>query len=185
MRKIVLFINISLDGFISGPNNSLDWTIPDKQLHEAAIEWMKNSDLIMFGRITYQMMLDAWPAAEVDPKMPSYMVDFAKTLNPMKKIVFSKTLQKVGWNTTLIRDFNSDEIKKIQMQEGKNITIGGANLAQKFMQHGLIDEFQLLVHPVVLGSGKPLFNAKSSMNLELLKTKKFSSGVVMLYYKRK
>ncbi len=183
MRKVTLFYNISLDGFISGPNDNIDWTIPDEQLHRTAIEFLKSADIILYGRKTYQMMADSWPKMETDPSIPGYMIDFAKTLNPMEKIVFSKTLKKVGWNTTLIKEFNPDEIRKMKRQPGKDIAVSGSKLAQQFMQHGLINEFQLMLHPVALGSGKPLFNNLERINLKLMKSKTLDSGVVDLRYK--
>lgn len=129
-------------------------------------------------------MVDAWPNIAEDPSVPDFMINFANTLNPMKKIVVSKTLEKVGWNTKLMKELNFQELKRMKDQPGKNIAIGGANLAQQLMQHDLIDEFQLLFHPVVLGSGKPLFYGKK-LDLELLKAEKFDSGVVMLNYRLK
>jgi dihydrofolate reductase len=183
MRKVTLFYNISLDGFISGPNDNIDWVIADKELHESAIEFLSAADVILYGRKTYQIMADFWPTVKDDPSNPGYIVAFANTLNPMKKIAFSKTLKSVGWNTKIITEFDPKEIRKMKEQRGKNIAVGGANLAQQFMQHDLIDEFQLLVHPVVLGGGKPLFNyIKDRMNLKLMKTKIFASGVVSLHY---
>ncbi len=184
MRKVTLFYNISLDGFISGLNDSLDWVIADKELHESAMYFLNTADVILYGRKTYQIMADFWPTIKDNPSTPSYMVAFANTLNPMKKIVFSKTLTNVGWNTKIIKEFIPEEIRKMKEQAGKNIAVGGANLAQQFMQYGLIDEFQLLIHPVVLGGGKPLFNnIKDRMNLKLIKTKIFDSGVVAIHYR--
>jgi len=157
MRKIIVFTNITLDGYVSGPNDSHDWVIADQQLHEAVIDLLKTADLVLYDRKTYQMMVDAWPTVAEKPSTPSYMIAFANALNPMKKIVFSTTLKQVGWNTSLVKKFNSEEIRRMKELPGKNMILGGASMTQQFMLHGLIDEFQLLVHPVFLGSGKPLF----------------------------
>jgi dihydrofolate reductase len=185
MRKMLYFVNITMDGFISGPDGSLDWAIADKQLHEAAIDLLNSTDIILFGRKTYQLMLDYWPAAENDPSMPDYMVAFAKTLNPMKKVVFSKTLKNVGWNTTLKKEIDFEEMRRMKKQKGKDIGIDGASVAQQFMREGLIDELQLLVHPVVLGAGKPLFSGLKRIDFELMGEERFASGVVMLKYRLK
>lgn len=180
MRKVILFTNISLDGFIARTNGEIDWTIPDEELHRAAIDTLRDSDLCMFGRKTYQIMADYWPSAANNSTIPKYMVDFANALNPMKKIVFSKTLENAGWNTQILKEFDPEEIKRMKEEPGKDILIEGADIAQQFMQHDLIDGFRLVVHPVALGSGKPLF--KQKMNLELIKSQVFKSGAVALYY---
>jgi dihydrofolate reductase len=183
VRRIVLFTNISLDRFISGPNDSIDWVIADQQLHETVTQLLLTADVVVYGRKTYQIMVDSWPTVPNDPSTPTYMTAFANTLNPMKKIVFSKTLQKAKWNTEVVKEFNPEEIKRMKEQPGRKIVLGGASIAQQFMQHGLIDEFQLLVHPVVLGSGKPFFaNLKDRMILKLVSTTTFRSGAVLLVY---
>lgn len=183
MRKIILFTNISLDGFISGAHDNIDWVLADRQLHETVIDLLKTADVMLYGRKTYQIMVDSWPTVPLNTSLPDYMIDFANTLNPMKKIVFSKTLQQVAWNTTLMQEFDPEQIKRLKQKPGKNIVLGGANIAQQFMQYDLIDEFQLSVHPVILGEGKPLFkDLKEKMNLSLVNSKLFDSGVITLYY---
>ncbi len=184
MRKMVLCSNISLDGFIAGPDGRFDFAIADAELHETFIAIMKESDLLMFGRKTYELMADAWPMVAKDPSSPAFMLSFANTMNPMKKIVFSKSLKSVGWNTTLKREIDPQEIKSIKAQPGKAIMVSGANVAQQLMKQGLIDEVQILVHPVVLGGGKPLFG-DVPLKLELVRTKTLGSGAVLLHYRKR
>ncbi len=182
MRKVIVFTNISLDGFIAGPHDDITWVIADRELHEAAIDLLKTADTVLYGRKTYQMMRDYWPTAPQNPSLPEYEVAFANVLNPLQKIVFSTTLETTDWNTTIRRAFHPEEIEQLKQEEGEHIVLGGATIAQQCMQHDLIDEIRLVVHPVVLGSGKPLFKDVST-KLKLLQTETFPSGVVRLYYK--
>lgn len=183
MRRMVLFSNASLDGYIADREGNFDFVIADSELHEIAAGVLRESDLAIYGRKTYQIMAEFWPLVPKDPGMPAFMVKFADTLNPMKKIVFSKTLTAVGWNTTVKREIDLEEIKAMKAQPGKCIAVGGANLAQQLMRHGLIDEVQVLVHPVILGGGKPLFG-DVPMRLELVRAKTLRSGVVFLHYRK-
>ncbi len=184
MRKMIFSSNVSLDGYISGPDGRFDFAVADAELHETFIEIMKESDLLVFGRKTYKLMVDAWPLVAKDPSSPAFMLSFANTINPMKKIVFSKSLKSVGWNTILKREIDPEEIKSIKAQPGKTIMVSGPNVGQQLMKHGLIDEILILVHPVILGGGKPFFG-DTPLKLELLRTKTLRSGAVMLHYRKK
>jgi dihydrofolate reductase len=126
-----------------------------------------------------------WPNAPADPSITKGMLRFANTLNPMKKIVFSTTLKNVEWNTQVIDTLNPDEIMKMKAQPGCDIALGGgAALAQMFIQHGLVDEYQLVVQPVAIGDGKPLFKGIQGMHkLNLIWSRPFDSGAVALCYR--
>ena len=182
MRKVILSMMVSLDGFIEGPNRELDWTIVDKEIDTYADDLLSTVDAILLGRRTYQLFVGFWPTATTEEEI------IADKMNEIPKIVFSRTLDKAPWgkwNTArLVRENIVEEISNMKKQPGKNMVIfGGANLAQTFMQHDLIDEYRLLVQPIVLGSGTPLFKSGSDrIHLNLLKTQKFNSGVVGLYY---
>jgi dihydrofolate reductase len=144
-----------------------------------AIDLLDSIDTILFGRVTYELMASYWPTAtNQDPIITDAM-------NNLPKIVFSKTLEKAEWkNSRLVREVIPGEILRMKQQPGKNMVIfGSASIVSTFTQLGLIDEYRLIVNPVVLGSGKPLFkDIKERINLKLLKTKTFNCGNVILYY---
>jgi dihydrofolate reductase len=179
MRNLFLAINVSLDGFA-------DHTvaIADDELHEFYGGLLDNTDIALFGRITYQMMESYWPHAHGDPKATKSTLDFADKFNAIPKIVFSRTLQKAEWNNTrLVRDNMVEEVIQLKQQPGKDISLGGISIAQEFMRHGLIDEYWLAIHPVIMGKGRRLFDGLNDrINLKLVDIKTFHSGVVVLHY---
>ena len=181
MKKLILFNLVTLDGFFAGPTGDIDWHNVDDEFNQFAIEQLDTIDALLFGRVTYQLMANYWPtpaAAADDPIV-------AGRMNNLPKIVFSRTLEKVEWkNTRLVKDNIAEEISKLKHQAGKDIFIfGSADLASSFTKLGLIDEYRVIVNPVVLGSGKPLFKGLNDrLNLKLLKTRTFGSGNVLLYY---
>lgn len=184
MRKVILFNMISLDGFFEGENHSLDWHNVDEEFNEFAIDQLNSADLLIFGRITYELMASYWPtlSGTTDDPIVAYK------MNTIPKIVFSKTLEKAEWeNTMLIKDHIKKEIISLKNQPGKDIFIfGSANLATTLREMELIDEYRIMISPVVIGQGKPLFeNVKSNLNFRLLKSTNFKSGNVLLYYEIK
>jgi dihydrofolate reductase len=184
MRKVILSMPITLDGFIEGPHQELDWVIADDELHDYYTELLKKADLILYGRVTYELMLSYWPTAATDLSITKGMLRFANTLNPMRKIVYSTTLKNVGWNTQLVDALIPEDILKMKAEPGGDILLGGgAAIAQAFIQHGLVDEYQLLVQPVAIGSGKGLFKGiDQGLKLNFLRSKTFQSGAVALFY---
>src|SRR3989441_5043690 len=185
MRKVILSNSVTLDGFFEGPNKELDWHIVDEEVKEYAIDLLSKVDALLFGRVTYQLMADYWPASATNPSTPKSDLEIADKMNNLPKIVFSKTLQEVKWNNSrLVKENIAEEISKMKQQPGKDMVIfGSGSIVSNFMQHGLIDEYRIIVNPVVLGNGNPLFKGiKDKHNLNLLKTRAFSSGVVILYY---
>lgn len=173
---------VTLDGFIAGPNGELDWIfkVSDEELDKYSDDLLNTVDVILLGRVLSKDFLDYWPTDTSE---------FARKINDLPKIVFSKTLDKVeskSSNVSLIKDNVVEEIEKMKRQPGKNIVLyGGAETVSSFTQLGLIDEYQLLVVPIVLGKGIPLFkNIGERINLKLLKTRTFKSGVVGLYYRK-
>ena len=185
MRKIIYSMSVSLDGFVEGPNQNLDWVIIDEEIHTFFNEQAREMDAFLYGRRIYQLMASYWPTADLNPSAPAYEVEFARIWKEMPKIVFSKTLDKVEWNSRLVRDNLVEEVKKLKAQPGNDLGIGGPTLAAAFMQLGLINEFHLLVNPVILGSGTPFFPAlKDPIKLQHLETRTFQSGVVYLRYQR-
>ena len=176
---------VTLDGFFEGPNKELDWHIVDEEVKEYAKDLLNNVDTLLFGRVTYQLMADYWPVAAMNPSTPKSDLEIADKMNNLPKIVFSKTLQEVKWNNSrLVKENIAEEISKMKQQPGKDMVIfGSGSIVSTFMQFGLIDEYRIIVNPVVLGSGKPLFKGiNEKHNLKLLKNRILGSGVVILYY---
>jgi dihydrofolate reductase len=181
MRKLFSFNMMTLDGFFEGPDQEIDWHNVDEEFNEFAAEQLGTIDVILFGRVTYQGMASYWPtpfATENDPVIAAQM-------NSFPKIVVSHTLQKAEWNNTrLIKDNVAEEISKLKQQPGKDLALfGSANLLSTLMQMDLIDEHRIMVNPVILGNGHPLFKSTTGrLDLKLLKARTFRSGNVLLYY---
>ena len=181
MRKVFLFNMITLDGFFEGPNQDISWHHTDEEFNEFAIEQLNEIGTLLFGRVTYQGMASYWPtesAIKDDPIVAGLM-------NSLPKLVFSKTLQKAEWNNSrLIKDNIAEEILKLKKQPGKEMAVfGSADLLSTLIELDLIDEHRIMVNPVVLGSGTPLFkDVKSRLNLKLIQSRTFASGNVLLYY---
>ena len=185
MRKVILSNMVTLDGFFEGPNKELDWHIVDMGLNHYANDLLSNVDALLFGRVTYQLMADYWPAAAMNPSTSKSDLEIADKMNNLLKIVFSKTLQNVEWNNSrLVKENILEEISKMKQQSGKDMVIfGSGSIVSTFMQSGLIDEYRIILNPIVLGNGKPLFkDINDKHNLKLLRTKVLGSGIVILYY---
>jgi len=183
MRKVIYGMFVSLDGFIEGPNRELDWQIVDEQLHRFANDLQSETGTYLFGRRMYEVMA-YWETADQNLSSPEYVLEFARNYKRIPKIVFSRTLEQVQGNARLVRADLVEEIGKLKTQPGKNLEVGGADLASTLIKLGLIDEYHVFIHPVVLGSGTPFFpSLDKSINLRLVETRTFGSGVVYLRYK--
>jgi dihydrofolate reductase len=185
MRKVIYSMGVSLDGFVEGPNRELDWSTPDEELHKFWNDQAREIGTFLYGRRLYELMAEYWPTADEDPSAPDYVVEFARIWRDKPKVVFSTTLQKVDWNSRLVRDNIAEEVTKLKSQPGKDLEVGGPTLASTFMQLGLIDEYRPVIHPFVLGGGTPFFPAVDhAISLRLVETRTFGSGVVYLHYQR-
>lgn len=181
MRKVILFMMVTLDGFFEGVNGDISWHNVDEEFNEYAIAQLNSADTLFFGRVTYGFMASYWPTPDATTNDPIV----ADKMNSISKVVFSKTLEKAEWqNTRLVKDNIADEIMKMKQQAGKDIFIfGSSNLTVSLAEHGLVDEYRIMVNPVVLGNGKPLLKGiNDTLPLKLLKTKVFHSGNVLLSY---
>ncbi len=158
--------------------------IADDEIHQHYSEVLRNADTIIWGRITYQLMESFWPSVVNEPTGDKAIDEFAVLIDDIPKIVYSRTLHRVDWkNTTLKNEISKEEILGLKQQPGKNILVGSPSMIVAFAQLGVVDEYQLCVHPVILGKGLPLFkNINESMSLKLLRTKTFESGVVLHCY---
>jgi dihydrofolate reductase len=187
MRKVTLQMLVTLDGFIAGPKGELDWFLMDEEMWKAENDLLRTVDTALFGRVAYQEFANYWPAAGKNPSSPKNEIDFAQWIEKTAKIVFSKTLEQAEWNNSrLVKEKIAEEISKLKQQPGMDLLIfGGAGIAQTFMNLGLLDEYRLRVHPIILGRGIPLFKDLNDRHkLKLIKARTFQSGVVELFYQK-
>ena len=181
MRKIILFNMISLDGFFADSNGDINWHRTDDEFNHFAIEQTSAAGGLIFGRITYELMASYWPtpaALADDPQVTEIM-------NSKPKYVVSRTLQQANWhNTRLIRSNLVPEMQQLKQQPGNDLFVfGSANLAATLIEHGLIDEYRLLIAPLVLGSGMPCFpGIRALLALKLISSRTFQNGNVLLTY---
>jgi len=187
VRKLILLMHTSIDGFVAGPNGEMDWIRVDDELFEIAVKLTDDADTALYGRVTYQMMESYWPTAGDKPTATKHDIEHSRWYNIVEKIVLSKTIHQSNLrNTKFIGDNIPGEINKLKREKGKNILmIGSPSSAHTLMQQDLIDDYWLFVNPVVLGKGIPLFaGIKDRLQLKLLTTKTYSIGVVALHYER-
>jgi dihydrofolate reductase len=185
MRRVIVWNLASLDGFMAGPNGEIDWftDIADKEFNAYSVDNIKRGrvDTLLFGRVTYQLMESYWPAASPDQEDPAII----EAMNNYRKVVFSKTLKSVDWkNSLLVKGNAADEVAKLKQQPGRDMMIfGSGGLVTALAPKGLIDDYRIFIVPVVLGSGKPLFeNIRERLHLKLLEAKTFNTGLVALWY---
>jgi dihydrofolate reductase len=150
-------ISVSLDGLIEGPNREIDWHMVDDELHQHFNDQLRDAGAFLDGRVTDELMAGVWPTADADPAASLIVVEFARIWRAMPKIVYSRTLERAPWNATVVRDVIPEDVMELKARAGGDLFVGGADLAATFMRQGLIDEYRIYVHPVVLGAGKPLF----------------------------
>lgn len=185
MRKIILMMSVSLDGFIEGPNREIDWHRVDDELHAHFNAQLATMGAFLSGRVTYELMAEFWPTADTDPSSTAPMVEFARIWRDMPKIVYSTTLDHADCNTTIARKVDAAEIAALKSRPGGDLALGGSDLAAEFRRRDLIDEYRIYVHPVVIGRGKSLFHdADTKIDLELIESRAFGNGVVLLRYQR-
>jgi dihydrofolate reductase len=180
MRKVVFAINITIDGYCGH-----EMGLVDDELHEYFTGLLRDSGVEVFGRNTYHLMYPHWHEVAVNQSGSKVTNEFARIFDAMPKIVFSTTLKGVEWNnTTLLHSNLREEIIKLKQQPGKNISIGGLNIASQVAQWDLIDEYHFVVHPIIAGKGPRLFESVKNFTLNLVESKTFGSGVVALHYRK-
>jgi len=181
MRNVIYAINITLDGCCDHTKQ-----IADEETHEYFTNLMRDFDLLVFGRKTYQLMVPYWPDVAKDPSSSKADVEFARTFDSITKIVFSRSLASAeDKNTRIVRANLRDEILKLKQEPGKNILVGGVDVPSQLMELGLIDEYRFVVQPIIAGEGRRLFegvNLPEKRQLKLVESKTFKSGCVGLRY---
>ncbi|NUP10950.1 MAG: deaminase [Polyangiaceae bacterium] len=183
MSRMIVSMMTSIDNYIEGPGRALDWNIESPGFTRYCEEMLAETDTMLFGRVSYEMMIAYWPAAETDPKQSSSQQAFAKTMNTLPKVVLSRTLARATWNnTTIARDV--EDLRTVKEKAKKNVMVfGGAGIISAVRAAGLVDEWRVIVNPVVLGAGTPLFaNVKERFSLRHLRTETLDSGVTILAY---
>ena len=181
MRKLIAALNMTLDGFCDHTAG-----LPDEEIHQHYTELLGQGDAILYGRTTYQLM-EFWRTLLENPSEEKSMNDFAAAIDKIPKIVFSRTIKNVEWESATIakRDLK-DEVSELKLQSGKDIFVGSRSLIIQLIKLDLVDEFQLCIHPVVAGNGLPLFeDIKDRIIFKLVKSKTFHGGAVILYYQPK
>ncbi len=177
MRRVIVSNVMSLDGFFEGPNKEFNWFVPDEEFFEYARKMLRAVDTLLFGRVTYQHMAAYWPHAPAD--------EIADKMNNLPKVVFSETLQNAEWNhSRLVRGDAAKEVARVKKLSGGDLLIlGSAALASSLLQARMIDEYRIIIDPILLGAGNPLFQTiKGKLKLKLLGTQTLGSGVVILSY---
>jgi dihydrofolate reductase len=187
MRKVLLQMQISLDGFVAGPTGEQYWMVWnwDDILKQYVSDIADSVDTMLIGRVTYEGMANYWPSAATNPEAMADEIAFANKMNELNKVVFSSTLSSVEWSNSRLATENVEtEIAKLKQQPGKDIIIyGGATIVSSLIKCGIIDEYHLFVNPVVLGNGMPIWNSVTDrMNLKLIKTTTSSIGIIILCY---
>lgn len=187
MRKIISAMHMSLDGIVAIPSRQLNWAKVSDEMFERAKYLTDRSDTALYGRVTYDMMDSYWPEAGMQPDASKHDVEHSQWYNEVEKVIVSRSLKDLKKvKTTVISENLKENIEKLKSTSGKNIQIfGSPSLCHSLMEHDLIDEYWLFQNPVFLGEGLPMFkNIKERMNLKLLSSKEYSSGVVELNYER-
>ncbi|MBK9499834.1 MAG: dihydrofolate reductase family protein [Leptospiraceae bacterium] len=183
MRKVVFGINITADGFCSHEDG-----IADVELHNYFTEMLRKTDVILYGRKTYQLMVPYWPDLVKNPSEDEASNDFARVFDSLDLLVFSTTLKEVsGSKTRIVRGNIAEELMALKNKPGKDIAVGSLSIASQLSDLGLIDEYHFVVQPIVAGKGPRLFEtfqSKNSLRLDLISTKKFQTGVIALHYKK-
>jgi dihydrofolate reductase len=180
MRNVIYAINITLDGCCDHAK-----MIPNEETDEYFMHLMRDVDLLVFGRKTYQLMVPYWPDIAKSHSETKAENEFADTFCSINKIVFSRSLDSAEGNTTIVRTKLQDEILKLKQEQGKNILVGGVDIPSQLIELGLVDEFRFVVHPIIAGQGKRLMEGISlqeKLQLKLVESKIFKSGCVALQY---
>jgi dihydrofolate reductase len=185
MANLIYSAITSLDGYVADENGNFDWAAPDEEVHGFVNELERQVGTYLYGRRIYETMV-YWETAHTLPDQPPVMEDFAQIWQAADKIVYSRTLETVSSARTRIeRDFDPEAVRQLKASGGRDISVGGPDLAAQAIKAGLVDEYHLFLTPIVVGGGKPSLPDQVRVKLELLDERRFGSGVVHLHYRTK
>lgn len=183
MRKLTFAMNVSLDGYIAAPGDDLGWSVPSDELFQWWSDRVGATGLALYGRKLWETMSSHWPTADQQPGVTPAQTEYAHRWRDMPKVVFSSRTIPVDWNTRLVTGDAVTEITRLKAGDGESMDIAGATLAAAAMRAGLIDEYALVTHPVLVGGGTPFFTALDNwVNLDLMETRTFAGGMVLTRY---
>ena len=186
MSKIVVWMQMSLDGKTRGPNGEFDWPIVKDELNSYFVDELRSAGMFLYGRKIYEMMAHFWPTADQDPDSSPNQIAYSKIWKPMPKLVFSKTLQDVQWSTIVLDGIDQRVRDYRDASDGDLYLFGGSQTVAGFARQGLVDEYQIFIHPVVLGGGAPLFPSPADrQGFSLVDCRVFDKTVVGVRYSRK
>lgn len=186
MRKLIYGLNVTLDGYIAAPGGDLSWSDPSDELFDWWLEQELEISLFLYGRKLWESMASYWPTGDQQPGATPSQIEFARNWRDTPKIVFSSVLEHVDWNSRLVSGDAIGEISRLKAEDGGPMRVGGARIAGSAMRAGLIDEYTLVTHPVIVGSGAPFFSELDNwVNLDLLETLTLPGGVTMTRYQTK
>ena len=185
-NKIVVWMQTSLDGRTQGPHGEFDWPIIGPEVHAHFVDTLRDAGIFGYGRKVFEMMAGYWPTADEDPASTPMQAEYSRIWKPMPKLVFSRSLETTDWNTTVLRDVDAEAIRERVDGAGGNLYLfGGSEVVSAFIEKDLVDEFEIFVHPVVLGGGTPLFPALDARRtIKLVGSRTFDGCVVGLQYTR-
>jgi len=184
MRDVVYSASISVDGFLGADDHDNAWVVPDPELHQHFNDLEGAFDTHLYGRRMYELMAAFWPTADEVADAPDYIAEYARIWRAMPKIVFSKSINDVGWNSRLVSGDAVEEVARLKGEPGRAMSIGGTALATSLAKAGLIDEFRFYVMPTVVGSGTAMFGALGRhIDLATAEVQQFDSGAVLLRYR--
>ncbi|MBH0780445.1 dihydrofolate reductase family protein [Nocardia bovistercoris] len=180
MRKLIYGFGVSVDGYVNDRDGNIDWTSPDDELHQFHNDRYRDLEVSLHGRRLYELMAEYWPHVAEDA--PPIEREFAELWTNKPKVVFSRTLTEVGWNSRLVGANAVEEVRRLKAEGDGVMEVGGANLAASLIPHGIIDEYQVFVSPVVLGGGTPMFpQLDKHIRLRLVETRHFETAVMSRY----
>src|SRR3954451_14597394 len=183
VSKLIYSMNVTLDGYIAARGDDIGWGVPSVELHEWFNDRARETGLSLYGRKLWQLMSAHWPTADQEPDVTPVEAEFARIWQQTPKVVFSASLEEVSGNARLVTGDAVAEITRLNAEEGGPMEIGGAALAGAAMRAGLIDEYAVVTHPVLVGDGTPFFSALDTwVNLRLVETRTFPDGVTLSHY---
>jgi dihydrofolate reductase len=186
MGKLIYGFNVSLDGYIADAQGNIDWSEPSEELHQSWNDFERETALAFYGRRLYELMSAYWPTADQAPDATPIIIDFARIWRDMPKVVFSRTLQSVDWNSRLERGDPVEVVRRLKAETEGHLEVAGATLAAPIVQAGLVDEFRIVIAPTAVGGGTPFFPSLPSwISLRLLENRTFPGGTVLLRYEAK